>query len=70
MYGAKGDAGENAGGEQGRIDNKTEDSKADIANGLSGLNGHHDRGEDTEKDTDGIEKREGDRARGLDRSIV
>lgn len=67
MSGAKGDQVENAGGVQGRMDKRTKASKPGNSNGLSSLNGHHERCEDTEEDVD---RGESDRARGWNRSSV
>ncbi len=48
---------ETSGGEQGETDNKTKASEPSNANSHSSLYGHHDRGEETEEDVDGEEKR-------------
>lgn len=52
MCGAKGDPVENARGEPGGMDNRTETTELGNVNRFSSLNGHYDRDEDTEKDID------------------
>lgn len=60
----------NTGWEWDRIGNSTKASKPGNANGLSILNGNHDRGKDTEENIGKKGRQKADCARGQDRSNV